>query len=119
MRPFLTRLFPNKSPEDLWLPVWFLKIIDIVWPVHFFKVGVVHDIKSFRRNARLYVDRVGYLWTAALLVTLLAWRFGTPTEYRIGLGFVAVTTWLFAETAIKAIRVMRMPPADPADDEMF
>ena len=117
MRSLLMRLFPNKDPEDFWLPVWFLKIVDLVWPVYFFKVGVVHDIKSFRRNARIYIDRVGYLFTVTLLVTLMVRRFGTATDYRIGLGFVIATSVLFAATAIKAIRVMRMPPADPNEDE--
>lgn len=110
MRAFLKRLFRKRYPEELWLPVWFLKIVEIVWPVNYFAFGVEHDMQGFRRNAKLYVDRAGYLWTVALLTTLLAYHFGTPTEFRIGLGFVIATTGLFAATAAKAIRAMRAPP---------
>jgi hypothetical protein len=112
MRSFLMRVFRKESPEELWLPVWFLKIVDVVWPVHYFRVGVVHDIKGFRRNARLYIDRAGYLFTVTILGALLARQYGTTTDYDIGLGFVAVTTVLFAATAFKTVRVMRMPPDD-------
>ena len=120
MRSLLMRLFPNKPPEELWLPVWFLKIVDMVWPVKFFAVGVVHDMKGFRRNARIYIDRAGYLFTVTLLVTLMVHRFGTTTDYHIGLGFVVVTSLLFAATAIKTILVMRMPPPpDDNEDELF
>ncbi|MHB8252132.1 MAG: hypothetical protein ACYDEV_00175 [Acidiferrobacter sp.] len=109
MRPFLIRLFRKRYPEELWLPAWCLKTIEVFWAVDFFAVGVRHDMKSFRRNARLYIDRAGYLLTVSILAAFMARYFGTPTDYRISLGFFALATWLFLATAIKAISLMRTP----------
>lgn len=110
MRPFLMRLFRKKYPEELWLPAWCLKVIEVFWAVDFFAVGVRHDMKGFRRNARLYIDRAGYLLAVSILAAFMARRFGTSTDYRIALGVFALAAGLFVATAIKSIRVMRTPP---------
>ena len=107
MRSFLKHLFRKRYPEELWLPVWFLKIVEVFWPVNYFAFGVEHDMTGFRRNARLYVDRAGYLWTVAILAAFLTRRLGTSADYHIALWCVAATTGLFAATAIKAMRVIR------------
>lgn len=112
MRSFLKHLFRKRYPEELWLPVWFLKIIEVFWPVNYFAFGVVHDMAGFRRNARLYVDRAGYLWIVTILAVFLTRRLGTPTDARIALWCAVATTGLFAATALKAIRVMRRPPTE-------
>jgi len=110
MHPFLMRLFRKRYPEELWLPAWCLKTIEVFWAVDFFAVGIRHDMKGFRRNARLYIDRAGYLLTVSILAAFTARYFGTTTDYRISLGFFALAVWLFLATAIKAITVMRTPP---------